>query len=122
VKLEEESDNIPVHWPVAAPPIPRHIQIIVEVPDSKKRKTTPTKLALGIEEIDEKINKELDSLRGMVETFLKNPEPPTWIPPDSVTLSNREFLINLRIPSYRNGTCATIRKSRRYLDLVHTSR
>jgi hypothetical protein len=58
---------------------------------------------LPIEIIDEKINQELDSLRGMVETFLKNPEPPTWIPPESATPSNREFLTNLQIPSYRNG-------------------
>jgi hypothetical protein len=39
----------------------------------------------------------------MVETFLKNPEPPTWIPPDYVTSSDRDFLTSLRIPSYRNG-------------------
>jgi len=57
----------------------------------------------NIEVIEERINKELDSLRGMVETFLKNPEPRTWTPPDSVTQSNREFLTNLRIPSYHYG-------------------
>jgi hypothetical protein len=39
----------------------------------------------------------------MVETFLKNPEPPTWNPPDYVTPTEREFLTNLRIPSYIYG-------------------
>jgi hypothetical protein len=102
VKLDE-LDNISDHWPAATPPKRRHLQIIVELPDSKKRNITPTGLTLGIEEIDKEINKELDSLRGMVETFLKNPEPPTWIPPNSATPSNREFLTNLRIPSYHNG-------------------
>jgi hypothetical protein len=54
---------------------------------------------LHIEAIDKKINEELDSLRGVIEIFLKNPEPRTWIPPDSVTPSDWEFLTNLRIPS-----------------------
>ena len=54
------------------------------------------------------INEELDSLRGMVEIFLKNPEPRTWDLPDSVTASNREFLTNLRIPSYRNGNSSLL--------------
>jgi hypothetical protein len=102
VKLDE-IDDISVHWPAATPLKPRHLQIIVELPDSKKRNITPTDLTLGIEEIDKRINKELDSLRGTVESFLENPEPPTWIPPDFTAPSDREFLINLRIPSYRNG-------------------
>jgi hypothetical protein len=98
----DELDNISDHWP-ATPPKRRHLQVIVELPDSKKRNITFTGLTLGIEEIDKEINKELDLLRGMVETFLKNPEPPTWIPPNNVTANNREFLTNLRIPSYHNG-------------------
>jgi hypothetical protein len=57
------------------PPNPQHLHIVVEPPGSKKRNITPTELTLDIETIDKKINKELDSLRGMVETFLKNPEP-----------------------------------------------
>jgi hypothetical protein len=65
--------------------------------------TTPPDVTLGIKVIDEIINEELDSLRGIVETFLKDPEPRTWIPPDYVTSSDRDFLTNLRIPSYRNG-------------------
>jgi hypothetical protein len=76
---------------------------IVGRPATSKRNITPTELALDIEIIDKKIKEELDSLRGMVETFLKNPEPPTWNPPDSVTPSEREFLTNLRIPCYRFG-------------------
>jgi hypothetical protein len=72
-----------------------HVHVIVVPPGYKK--------SLDIEAIDEKINKELDLVREVVETFLKNPEPRTWIPPDSVTPSNRQFLTNLRIPYYRNG-------------------
>jgi hypothetical protein len=53
--------------------------------------------------MDEKIDMELESLRGVIETFLKNPEPSIWVPPDYVTPNNREFLTNLRIPSYTNG-------------------
>jgi hypothetical protein len=69
----------------------------------RQRNTRPPESMLHIEAVDEKINEELDSLRGVIEIFLKNPEPRTWIPPDSVTPSNREFLTNLGIPSYRNG-------------------
>jgi hypothetical protein len=77
-----------------------HLHIILELPSSKKGNVTPTD---DIEAVDEKTNKELDLLRGMVETFLKNPEPRTWIPPDSATLNKWEFLTKLRIPSYGNG-------------------
>jgi hypothetical protein len=66
---------------------------------NKNSNITPQEPTFNIEVID----KELESLRGVVETFLKNPEPPTWVPPDYVTPSNREFLTNLRIPCYRNG-------------------
>ena len=59
------------------------------------RRITPKESALGIEAIDDNINEELNSLRGMIETFLKNPEPRTWIPPASVTSSDRDFLTNL---------------------------
>jgi len=52
--------------------------------------------------IEEKIKKELDLLSGELKTFLKNPDPPTWVPTDYVAL-NREFLTNLRLPTYRNG-------------------
>jgi hypothetical protein len=57
----------------------------------------------SIEKIDAKINKELDSLRGVVETFLKNPEPQPWIPPKFARPSDREFLTKLQIPSYRRN-------------------
>jgi hypothetical protein len=46
----------------------------------------------GIKAIDQRIERELKSLRVVVETFLKNPEPPTWLPPGNATPSNREFL------------------------------
>jgi hypothetical protein len=86
-------------WP--EPPTDDQLHIFVRRPATSKSNITPTEL--DIEIIDQKIKEELDSLRGMVETFLKNPEPPTWNPPDSVTPSEREFLTNLRIPSYRSG-------------------
>ena len=54
-------------------------------------------------DIDKKIDMLLDSFRGIVKTFLKDPDPPTWIPPESVTSSNRKFLNDLQIPSYPNG-------------------
>ena len=84
-----------------------HIHVIVVPPSSKKSNITlaPTELTLDIEAIDEKVSKELDSgmLRGMVEIFLKDPEPRPWIPPDFVTPGNQKFLTNLQIPSYRNN-------------------
>jgi hypothetical protein len=60
-------------------------------------------LTLDIGVINEQINKELNSLRGVIMAFLKNPEPSTWVPPDYVTPSHREFLTSLRIPCYDNG-------------------
>jgi hypothetical protein len=68
-----------------------------------KRKITPKEHSLDIEVIDAQIDEELNSLRGVIMTFLKNPEPPTWVPPNYVTPSNREFLTSLRIPCYDNG-------------------
>jgi hypothetical protein len=68
-----------------------------------KRKITPKKHSLDIEVIDAQIDEELNSLRGVIMTFLENPEPPTWVPPNYVTPSNREFLTSLRIPCYDNG-------------------
>jgi len=104
VSLERVLDRICDHWPATMPPKPKHLHIIVEPPsDHTVPVTTPPDVTLGIKVIDEIINEELDSLRGIVETFLKDPEPRTWIPPDYVTSSDRDFLTNLRIPSYRNG-------------------
>ena len=68
-----------------------------------KRNITPPDLELNIEIIDEMINDELGNIRGMVETFLNDPEPPVWIPPESATASHQEFLKSLQIPSYLNG-------------------
>ena len=76
----------------------------VEFTPSKKRNITPPDLDLDIETIDIKINDELGNIREMVETFLNNPEPPVWIPPESATASNKEFLKNLQILSYSNGS------------------
>ncbi|KAM6498788.1 hypothetical protein JOM56_006736 [Amanita muscaria] len=90
------------------PPVLDHIHIIVKEPAigngaQGKRIITPPENTLGIKEIDQRIEGELKSLRVEVETFLKSPEPPTWVPPDYATPSNREFLASLQIPSYRNG-------------------
>ncbi|KIL71414.1 hypothetical protein M378DRAFT_6158 [Amanita muscaria Koide BX008] len=68
-----------------------------------KQIVTQTEFTFGIEEIDQRIEEELKSLRVEVETFLKSPEPPTWVPPDYATPNNRKFLASLQIPSYRNG-------------------
>ena len=54
----------------------------------------------SLEVIDAQIIQELNSV---IMSFLKNPEPFTWVPPAYVTPSNREFLTNLRIPCYDNG-------------------
>jgi hypothetical protein len=81
-----------------------HVHVIVVPPGSKKRTITLTESkTFDIEVIYGKIDEELDSLRGIVETFIKNPEQRTWVPPDFATPSNRQFLTNLRIPSYHNG-------------------
>ncbi|KAM6498794.1 hypothetical protein JOM56_006742 [Amanita muscaria] len=89
------------------PPVLEHIHIIVKEPaiavGKGKRIITPPENTLGIKEIDQRIEEELKSLRAEVETFLKSPDPPTWVPPNYATQSDREFLASLRIPSYRNG-------------------
>jgi hypothetical protein len=71
--------------------LPDHLYTRAAAARNKKGNITPQEPTFDIEVID----KELKSLRGVVETFLKNPEPPTWVPPDYVTPSNREFLANL---------------------------
>jgi hypothetical protein len=54
--------------------------------------------------IDRRINRELESLRETIERFIRNPEPPVWIPPDYITDSSvRDFLTSLQIPMYQNG-------------------
>ena len=60
---------------------------------------TPT---FDIDVIGQLIKTKLQSLRVMVEEFITNPEPPIWAPPNNATPSNREFLINLQIPSYND--------------------
>ena len=67
-----------------------------------KTTLTPPEIALDIQAIDRRINEKLKSLRGIVETFLKNPEPPTWVPPAVVTQDDRNFYAQLQIPCYSN--------------------
>ena len=71
-------------------------------PVKGKRIFTPPHLCNDLPRIQENINNELEWLRERLETFIGNPDPPTWVPPDYVVL-NREFLTNLRLPTYRNG-------------------
>ncbi|KIM47458.1 hypothetical protein M413DRAFT_200359 [Hebeloma cylindrosporum] len=85
-------------------PPTKHLHIIVNAAAGKQKiNTTPQEHAVDIEVIDKRIHKELESLGGVVEAFLRNPEPPVWVPPDYVTADNREFLTNLQLPSYGNG-------------------
>lgn len=69
----------------------------------KSRLITPPEAEFDIDAIDVKINKELKQLHDTIETFLKNPEPLTWIPPNDASSANSEFLKSLRIPAYANG-------------------
>jgi hypothetical protein len=73
--LEEISAPISKVWP--EPPPCDCFHGFVRRPPRKQRNITPTELTLEIKSIDKTINKEIDSLREMVETFLKNPEPRT---------------------------------------------
>jgi hypothetical protein len=50
------------------------------------------------------IKKTLGIIRPRIETFLENPELPDWVPPLFTNPSVSEFLRNLRIPTYRNGS------------------
>ncbi|KAK2464549.1 hypothetical protein APHAL10511_003407 [Amanita phalloides] len=68
----------------------------------KNRKITPPELFLDINVINRQIHAELMSLQSVVEAFLKNPELPTWVPPENATPSVHTFITGLRIPTYRN--------------------
>ena len=63
---------------------------------------TPSNSTVKIDDIDEKIEQELISLRPAVELFLKNPELPIWVPPPFATPDIQEFIMKLRIPTYPN--------------------
>jgi hypothetical protein len=80
-----------------------HLYTRAAAAQNEKSNITPKEHTFDIKVIDKKIDKELKSLHGVLKTFLKNPEPPTWVPPNYVTPSNREFLTSLRIPCYDNG-------------------
>jgi hypothetical protein len=56
-----------------------------------------------IDVIDQQIEKKFELLREGVEAFLGSPNPRTWVPPNWMTASNREFYKNLQIPTYHNG-------------------
>lgn len=67
----------------------------------KTRKVTPPTKMLEIEALN--IKGTLDIICPRIETFLINPELPDWVP-SSTNLSVSEFLRNLRIPAYPNGS------------------
>lgn len=69
----------------------------------RARIITPTEHALDIVAVDKNIAEKLQPLRAVIELFLKNPEPPTWVPANSVKSDNCDFIASLKIPSYRNG-------------------
>jgi hypothetical protein len=69
---------------------------------NKKRNITPTESTSGIDVINEQIEAELKLLQPVVEAFLKNPELPTWVPPDNGMPNIYDFLAGLQIPMYRN--------------------
>lgn len=56
----------------------------------------------GIGVINEQIKAELKLLQPAVEAFLKNPELPTWVPPDNGMPDIHDFLAGLQMPMYRN--------------------
>jgi hypothetical protein len=81
-------------------------------------------VTFDIDIIDD-IEMELESLRGVVETFLKNPEPPAWVPPDhcrriSYKPSNPIMAMATQVFYFTISMCAMLKKSKRYLDVVHT--
>jgi hypothetical protein len=57
--------------------------------------------ALEIDAINQLVSEELNFLREEVEDFLKSPNPPIWVPPESATPSDCEFYARLKIPTYR---------------------
>lgn len=67
-----------------------------------KKIITSSNSTMNVDDIDEKIEKELMSLQPAVELFLKNPELPIWVPPQFATPDVQEFIMKLRIPSYPN--------------------
>jgi hypothetical protein len=86
-------------WP--EPPPDGYLHLFVSNPGMMN--ITPPESRLDIEAIDEKINRELNVIRGMIKAFLKNPEPRIWKPPEFASLSNQDFITDLRIPCYHNG-------------------
>ena len=91
------------HFSMCRPGILRRHRLCQPAGFIRLRSTLPA-FELGIDEIDKLIDKEVEPLCDVIETFLKNPEPITWTPPSYATPSNHEFIMNLRIPSYLNGS------------------
>ncbi len=73
-----------------------------QISRDKTRKVVPSFEVLEIKALQPHIQQTLDIIRLRIETFLKNPELPDWVPPPTNPRVS-EFLRNLRIPAYRNG-------------------
>jgi len=69
----------------------------------KTRKVTLSLEVLELDVLQPEIQKTLDIIRPEIEIFLRSPELPEWVPP-STNLNVSEFLRNLRIPAYQNGS------------------
>ena len=82
-----QDEKIFTLWP--EPPPDDYLHVFVRIPGTKaKRNITPPEFKLDIEAIDEKIDKELDVIRGIIKAFLKNPELRTWKSPKFASPSN----------------------------------
>lgn len=75
---------------------------------TKTRNVTPPALALGYTTIVEKIQTGLEALRPVIETFVKNPEPVIWLPPEHIEAGIREYLTNLKIPVYPHNNAPSL--------------
>src|SRR5215471_20451926 len=58
---------------------------------------------LSESEFNTLVDEQLGLLRDKIRAFVKNPEPPAWIPPCHASPHDRQFLSSLRIPAYTNG-------------------
>ena len=82
-----------------------HFYSPVELYIEKNGKVTPPTVMLQIKALEPYILRTVDLISPIIQTFLENPELPDWVPPStSMNSSDFEFLKNLRIPAYSNGS------------------
>jgi hypothetical protein len=80
------------------------------------RTISPPGEALPIEQIDANIMKIREDIRLQIEAFLQQPNPPAWIPPPTVDPNHHEFLRNLCIPTYEDGSPSLLFHELAYAD------